>query len=268
MIAWINASIIHGSVVFPPSYVVAASDLLPKQKQNAMTKFADDTYLLVGSRSVDTVTDEVDNIRNWAAASNMLIHPSKTKELIVYRGRNRHLPESASPLIAGAERVSSLRVLVVLLNSKLAMTEHIIAILSTCSSSTYTLRLLRSRGLQPQELHLVARATTVVSVLYAALAWWGFAGEGDHHRMERLVTRLHQSGYLPPDFPDLATLVENVDTKLFNSIRHNILRHYLRDKPVPVRSLRAKAHNFVLPHKDNRNFVSKALYEALCPSNC
>src|SRR6218665_421847 len=64
---------------------------------------------------------------------------------------------------------------------------------------------------------------------------------------------------------DLATLVEDAD----NSIRHNsthVLRHYLKDKPVPARSLRARAHNFVLPPKDNRNFVSRALYEALCPS--
>jgi len=79
------------------------------------------------------------------------------------------------------------------------------------------------------------------------------------------------SGYLPADFPNLATLVEDADTKLFNSIRHNsthVLRHYLIDKPVPVRSLRARAHNFVLPPKDNRNFVSRALYDVLCPSNC
>src|SRR6218665_92737 len=39
--------------------------------------------------SVRTVTDEFDNIINSAAEKNMLIHPSKTKELVVYRGRNR-----------------------------------------------------------------------------------------------------------------------------------------------------------------------------------
>jgi len=120
-------------------------------------------------------------------------------------------------------------------------------------------------------VYLVARATTVASILYAAPAWWGFAGEGDRHRLERLVARMRRSGYLPPDFPDLATLVEDADTKLFNSIRHNsthVLRHYLIDKPAPVRSLRARAHNFVRPPKDNRNFVSRALYEAICPSKC
>ena len=90
MIAWINASIIQGSVVGPPSYIVVASDLHPKHKENVITKFADDTYLLVGSGSVSTVAAEFDNIKRWAEANNMAIHPSKTKELVVYRARRSH----------------------------------------------------------------------------------------------------------------------------------------------------------------------------------
>src|SRR6218665_1890438 len=42
---------------------------------------------------------------------------------------------------------------------------------------------------------------TVASILSAAPAWWGFAGEGDRHRLERLVARMRRSGCLPPDFP-------------------------------------------------------------------
>jgi len=116
-----------------------------------------------------------------------------------------------TPIIEGAEMVLSLRVLFVILNSKLSMTDHITAILSTCSSSTYAMRLLRSHGHQPRELHLVARATTVASMLYATPAWWGFDGESERQRLERLVARMRRSGYLPSDFPDLATLVEEAD---------------------------------------------------------
>lgn len=85
MIAWINISITRGSVVGPPSYVVAVSDLHPKHRQNAITKFADDTYLMVGSRNVGTVAEVYDSIKEWAAANNVIIHPSNTKELVVYR---------------------------------------------------------------------------------------------------------------------------------------------------------------------------------------
>src|SRR6218665_1632877 len=200
----------------------------------------------------------------------MVIHPTKKKELVVYRARRRSPIELANPLIEAAERVLSLRVLGAVLNSKLTMTDHIIETLKTCSSATYALRLLRSHGLQPRELHLVARATTVAAMLYAAPAWWGFAGEGDRQRFERLITRMSRSGYLPTDFPDFATLAEDADYNLFNSIRSNkthVLRHYFIEKPISTRLLRERAHNFVLPPRDNRNFVSRALYKALGLSN-
>src|SRR6218665_1166597 len=102
--------------------------------------------LLVGSGSVSTVAAEFDNIKRWAEANNMVIHPSKTKELVIYRARRRSPPDVATPIIEGAERVLFLRVLGVILDSKLSMAEHIAAILNTCSSSrpTYALRLLRS----------------------------------------------------------------------------------------------------------------------------
>ena len=141
--------------------------------------------------------------------------------------------------------------------------------LKTCSSSTYALRLLHSHVLQPRELHLVARATKVATMLYAAPAWWGFAGEGDRQRLERLITRMRRRGYLPTEFPDFATLAEDADHNLFNSIRRNktILRHYFVEKSISTRLLRERAHNFVLPPRDNRNFVSRTLYKALGLSN-
>jgi len=55
LIAWINASIIQGSGLGPPSYAVEAFDLHPRNSQNAIMKFADDTYLLVGSTSIGTI---------------------------------------------------------------------------------------------------------------------------------------------------------------------------------------------------------------------
>ena len=49
-LAAINASIVQGSVIGPPSYVIVASDLHPLDQHNKMMKFADAKYLLVGSR--------------------------------------------------------------------------------------------------------------------------------------------------------------------------------------------------------------------------
>ena len=59
--------------------MVAASDFQSKHKQNVFTKFAGDAYLLIGFGSVSTIDEEFDNIKFWAAANNMTIHPSTTK---------------------------------------------------------------------------------------------------------------------------------------------------------------------------------------------
>src|SRR6218665_3297616 len=53
------------------------------------------------------------------------------------------------------------RVLGVLLNPQLSMGDNIDRAVSSCASSKFALRTLRAHGLGPQELHLVARATTV-----------------------------------------------------------------------------------------------------------
>jgi len=113
-------------------------------------------------------------------------------------------------------------------------------VLSACSSSIFALRLLRNHGLRNGQLHLVARATNVASILYgmyAIPAWWGFAGEGDRQRLERLVARLCRMGYLPTDFPSVETLAEEADRNLFKSISQcpsHVLRHLLKDRP-PLR---------------------------------
>src|SRR6218665_2941917 len=96
--------------------------------------------------------------------------------------------------------MSTLRVLGVVLNSRLAMSEHVSQVLSACASSNFALRLLRTHGLNNYQLHLVARATSVGSIMYA-IPVWGFARKGDRRRLVKLFTRLRRWGYLPYDFP-------------------------------------------------------------------
>jgi len=82
-------------------------------------------------------------------------------------------PATAEPIIPGAGHLELLKVLGMLLNPQLSMGDHIDRAVSSCSSSKFALRTLRSHGLRYQELHLVARATTVASLQYASLAWLG-----------------------------------------------------------------------------------------------
>src|SRR6218665_1944253 len=46
----------------PPSFIVEASDLHPLYTFNPLMKYADDSYLLVGSRHISTATEEFDHV--------------------------------------------------------------------------------------------------------------------------------------------------------------------------------------------------------------
>src|SRR6218665_16661 len=105
-------------------------------------------------------------------------------------------------------------------------------------------------------IHHVARAKTVASLLYASPAWWGFASAEDRSRLERLVGRLRRGDYLD-DFPTVESLAGAADHKLFVSIAgnpHHVLRRYYHEKKSSGHSLRTRAHNFLLPERNDRNF--------------
>src|SRR6218665_2202205 len=99
------------------------------------------------------------------------------------------------PFLAGATRVTSMRVLGVVLSASLTMGNHLDEILSSSASSIHALRMLRSHGLGSPQLHVIARSTTLASMLYAPPAWWGFTPARDKDRLEKLIGRLQRGGF-------------------------------------------------------------------------
>src|SRR6218665_1359765 len=114
-----------------------------------------------------------------------------------------------------------MRVLGVTINQHLTMSDHIDNLIASGASSIYALRMLRSRGLQPKQPQMVARMTTIASLLYASPAWWGFTSAADRIKLERLVARLRRSGYLPADHPSFENLAMIADQRLYRSIVRN-----------------------------------------------
>src|SRR6218665_3611281 len=100
------------------------------------------------------------------------------------------------PVVPGAEQVSTLRVLGVVLQSNLSIGAHIDHILARCASSTHVLRILMSHGLGTHKLHEVVRMTSLAMLLYASSSWWGFTSAQDRQRLESMVPRMIRWGFL------------------------------------------------------------------------
>src|SRR6218665_685283 len=87
---------------------------------------------------------------------------------------------TSSQLVRAADAVEpSTTTIASLMYSDLGMSAHMDQVLASCASSMYALRVLRCHGLLPPQLHKVARATTIASLMYASPSWWGFSSAKD-----------------------------------------------------------------------------------------
>src|SRR6218665_2140746 len=162
--------------------------------------------------------------------SYLKLNATKTKELIVFRRRSSVAFDHYEPFIRGEERVATMRVLGVVVNSKFTMKDHLDNLLSSCASSICALRMLRVHGLQDKQIHVVASMTTLASMLYASPAWWGFTTAQDRDRIEKLMSRPRRGGCLPPGHPSYEVLAGKADEPLLKSIMTNpshVLSKYL-----------------------------------------
>ena len=75
-----TCSMIQGSVMGPPSFIVEASALHTIHRHTALMKYADDSYLLIGSNNISTAAVEFNHIiSQWARNKNLRLNPLKTR---------------------------------------------------------------------------------------------------------------------------------------------------------------------------------------------
>src|SRR6218665_3849701 len=99
-------------------------------------------------------------------------------------------------------------------------------------------------------------------ILYAGPAWWGYADEADRTRMGRFMRRLLKAGFTSTADADIDASISSAELKLLNRVQSNEF-HVLRPLfPALVQhkySLRRRVHSFMLPFKDDKNFISRVL---------
>lgn len=167
----------QGSGLGPPTFNVNGFDLHPTYQENILVKFADYTYLLVGSARIATIGEELEMIERWASANHLRLNRSKTHEMVITR---RSCVEKPPP-IEGIERVRP-TILGAVMRDNLRVGDHVDAVLASCRGSIHALRILKSHGLPEDSLHLVV---AVSRLLYAVPACWGRTSAPDRDGLDR-----------------------------------------------------------------------------------
>jgi len=137
------------------------------------------------------------------------------------------MPPSPCP---GIKRVTSLRILGVIVNDRMTATDHVAMLLSSCSSLLYAMRVLRAHGIPATSLHDIFRATVVSRIQCAAPAWSGMCSSADPGRLDSILRRSKCLGYSNNDLPSTVELFNSADDDFFNRIKINsshVLQPYL-----------------------------------------
>lgn len=67
-------------------YFCIVGQVKPRDANNILAKFADDTYLISSAAKRHTILDELEAIHDWASSNNLKLNTSKTKELLFAHG--------------------------------------------------------------------------------------------------------------------------------------------------------------------------------------
>ena len=135
---FINRSIVQGSGIGPTLFIICIADLRPTGSTNYITKYADDSSLLVPENHDVGLYDELNNVLKNSEVNKIHINMAKTKEIVFHRpnARNVLLP-SELPAI---ERVLFAKLLGVWLQADMGMKTHVVHI---CNLRTYLLKQLK-----------------------------------------------------------------------------------------------------------------------------
>jgi len=120
---------------------------------------------------------------------------AKSKEIVITARGERGKSVQPPPPCPNIERVSSLRVLGVMLNDKLTATGHVDNLLSASTGLMYALRVLRTHGIPPVSLHDVFRATVVSEITYCSPAWSGMCSAADRARLDSFLNSCKRLGF-------------------------------------------------------------------------
>ena len=256
----INTGVVQGSVLGPVLFNSVSSTLKPVSPINRYFKYADDGYLVVPGNNSNSIQAELQHHSAWAASHNLKLNTSKTCE-IVFSKRGKSKP----PPNMDIERTSTLKILGVHVDENLSFQTHINSTISSCSSSFYALRTLKQFGLNQAQLQTVFQSKIISKLLHGSLAWWGFLNKSSINQLESFLRRATKYKYYPENGPSISDLVSKHELNLFKTITsdHSHCLYPLLPKPKDITpySLRARGHNFTLPTKNDKLFISRCIYK-------
>ena len=134
---------------------MTASDLHPVTPDNAMCKYADDSYHIVPASNAESCPAEIANVESWADTNNLKLNRIKSAEIAFVWPRSRVAVSIPPAAVPGFERVEFIKALGVTISRKFSISAQVTELLTNCARTLFALRTLKQHGLPPEAVHTV-----------------------------------------------------------------------------------------------------------------
>ena len=157
-------------------------------------KFFDDVtlYEVCNTHSQNKLQNAVDDIQEWATDNNMSLNTNKTKELLVYFGREALDIPRITTNGDVIERVSCAKLLGCHIMSNLSWNDDIANLVSKASRRLHLLRELKSAGLSYKDLLTCYFSFIRSTTEYACQVWSTALTSEQSHAVETIQRRAMQ----------------------------------------------------------------------------
>ena len=188
----LNGGVPQGSWLGPYVFLIHIDDL--KAAVNILLKFIDDaTEVEILDRNEDSrMQSSVDSHVSWSFTNKMKINTKKTKEMIMDLSTkdNRKLHTKSLTMLDGTiERVSSFKLLGVIIDDNLKWNSHVDKICTRASQRLYFLKLLKRSGM-PADDQLFYYKTIIRPVIeYASPVWQSGLTISQRNQIEQVQKR-------------------------------------------------------------------------------
>ena len=169
----------QGSNLGPLFFLLYINDLPLHVTENNVTSelFADDSSLHTSSSSVvsleNSLQNGLDNVKEWCNENKMIIHPQKTKSMVVTTRQKQQINPLILNLRYGSteiEQISSHTVLGVQIDSNMSWNTHVNNLIKRLSKNAYLLSQLKKYASQ-EALKLFFEAHINSHINYASTLW-------------------------------------------------------------------------------------------------
>jgi len=264
----LNGSMPQGTWLGLYIFLILINDLTSTVQ---LHKYVDDVTMTERVRRDESsnMQQELDELQLWSNANLMKINSKKTKEMLLGPiGRNQQPPALH---LAGhqLERVTSFKLLGVIISDTLKWDDYITSICSKAAKRLHFLKLLKRSGIATDDL-LYYYTSVVLPVLeYGSIIWHANITEEQIHQLEsiqRRAVRIIDPGESDKKLQPLVERREVLSKRFFNSLMqpsnclHNIL-------PAPRNRITTEklrhANNYPTPFAKTERFKRSFIVHAM-----